>query len=573
MFSELLSLFQKAFVRLRTAVMNPFRRVIRRTQQLSNANLITAKLINPINKKLREIFSFKPKAKEDYITVGNFWISRKVIYFLIIAICAGVFIYFTWFASDVQETTTTTNVVTTTYDDLKLAEFSGKANIRAANGSVVYTGDVAAGMITGVGTLWNQDGLLIYEGNFLNNQYSGVGTLYYPNGNVMYNGEFAENLFQGTGYYYSLEGNLLYEGTFEKGSFNGEGISYNEEGNLIYEGNFQSGNYHGNGILYYANGIKKYEGEFYQGKAQGQGTSYSNTGKLLFTGLFARNEIHYESLLGITLEDAMSMFGETPVVYYSEVDTVFLFEGAHVALKGDCMVQLLRDSSALSTDDDWYLPGEEEDTLTDDTIPTDTIVFDENGEGSLLGEGTSVGEDENTTTTSVTTTTDADGNEVTTTTTTDTTASTVNTTTMLDGIELPVLATGDTFSAYYYLSSDEWQKAEELDKTQITISSVTAYSDDLDVAFLENTDMTAANGVTNLIDCVAIDRIRRDDPTAFSNNSFEMTTKNKSYIYVSGINMAEAVYSEIYELEGVRYKLCYQMDNPEALKFITLEVY
>ncbi len=576
MFSELLSLFQKAFVRLRTAVMNPFRRVIRRTQQLSNANLITAKLINPINKKLREIFSFKPKAKEDYITVGNFWISRKVIYFLIIAICAGVFIYFTWFASDVQETTTTTNVVTTTYfdyDDLKLAEFSGKANIRAANGSVVYTGDVAAGMITGVGTLWNQDGLLIYEGNFLNNQYSGVGTLYYPNGNVMYNGEFAENLFQGTGYYYSLEGNLLYEGSFEKGSFNGEGISYNEEGNLIYEGNFQSGNYHGNGILYYANGIKKYEGEFYQGKAQGQGTSYSNTGKLLFTGLFARNEIHYESLLGITLEDAMSMFGETPVVYYSEVDTVFLFEGAHVALKGDCMVQLLRDSSALSTDDDWYLPGEEEDTLTDDTIPTDTIVFDENGEGSLLGEGTSVGEDENTTTTSVTTTTDADGNEVTTTTTTDTTASTVNTTTMLDGIELPVLATGDTFSAYYYLSSDEWQKAEELDKTQITISSVTAYSDDLDVAFLENTDMTAANGVTNLIDCVAIDRIRRDDPTAFSNNSFEMTTKNKSYIYVSGINMAEAVYSEIYELEGVRYKLCYQMDNPEALKFITLEVY
>lgn len=576
MFSELLSLFQKAFVRLRTAVMNPFRRVIRRTQQLSNANLITAKLINPINKKLREIFSFKPKAKEDYITVGNFWISRKVIYFLIIAICAGVFIYFTWFASDVQETTTTTNVVTTTYfdyDDLKLAEFSGKANIRAANGSVVYTGDVADGMITGVGTLWNQDGLLIYEGNFLNNQYSGVGTLYYPNGNVMYNGEFAENLFQGTGYYYSLEGNLLYEGSFEKGSFNGEGISYNEEGNLIYEGNFQSGNYHGNGILYYANGIKKYEGEFYQGKAQGQGTSYSNTGKLLFTGLFARNEIHYESLLGITLEDAMSMFGETPVVYYSEVDTVFLFEGAHVALKGDCMVQLLRDSSALSTDDDWYLPGEEEDTLTDDTIPTDTIVFDENGEGSLLGEGTSVGEDENTTTTSVTTTTDADGNEVTTTTTTDTTASTVNTTTMLDGIELPVLATGDTFSAYYYLSSDEWQKAEELDKTQITISSVTAYSDDLDVAFLENTDMTAANGVTNLIDCVAIDRIRRDDPTAFSNNSFEMTTKNKSYIYVSGINMAEAVYSEIYELEGVRYKLCYQMDNPEALKFITLEVY
>lgn len=529
MFSELLSLFQKAFVRLRTAVMNPFRRVIRRTQQLSNANLITAKLINPINKKLREIFSFKPKAKEDYITVGSFWISRKVVYFLIVAVCAGVFIYFTWFAGDVQETTTTTNVVTTTYydyDDLKLAEFSGKANIKAANGSVVYTGDVADGMITGTGTLWNQDGVLIYEGSFLNNQYSGVGTLYYPNGKVKYSGEFAENQFNGNGYFYSQEGNLLYTGSFENGTYNGEGIAYNEEGSLIYEGNFRAGNYHGNGVLYYANGIKKYEGEFYQGKEQGQGISYSNTGKRLFTGLFARNEIHYESLLGITLEDALAMFGEMPVVYYSEVDTVFLFEGAHVALKGDCMVQLLRNNTALSGDDDWYMPGEEEDELTDDSLPTDTIVFDEN-----------------------------------------------QTTTMLDGTELPVLSSGDTYSAYYYLSSDEWQQAESLDKTQITIEAVTAFSDDLDVSFLENTDMAAANGATNLIDCVAIDRIRRNEPTAFSNNSFEMTTKNKSYIYVSGINMAEAVYSEIYELEGVRYKLCYQMDNPDALKFMTLEVY
>ena len=97
MFIELLKLFQKAFVRLRTAAMNPFRRVVRRFQQLFNVNLITAKLINPINKKIRAIFSFKPKSKEDYVTIGNFWISRKVIYFLILALCAGVFIYFTWF--------------------------------------------------------------------------------------------------------------------------------------------------------------------------------------------------------------------------------------------------------------------------------------------------------------------------------------------------------------------------------------------------------------------------------------------------------------------------------------------
>ena len=37
------SLLGKAFIRLRTAVMNPFQRVVRRIQQLFNANIITSK--------------------------------------------------------------------------------------------------------------------------------------------------------------------------------------------------------------------------------------------------------------------------------------------------------------------------------------------------------------------------------------------------------------------------------------------------------------------------------------------------------------------------------------------------
>ena len=42
------SLLGKAFIRLRTAVMNPFQRVVRRVQQLFNANIITSKLVAPI---------------------------------------------------------------------------------------------------------------------------------------------------------------------------------------------------------------------------------------------------------------------------------------------------------------------------------------------------------------------------------------------------------------------------------------------------------------------------------------------------------------------------------------------
>ena len=64
-------LLGKAFIRLRTAVMNPFQRVVRRIQQLFNANIITSKLVAPINAKVRKILSGEAKSPEDYFTVGR----------------------------------------------------------------------------------------------------------------------------------------------------------------------------------------------------------------------------------------------------------------------------------------------------------------------------------------------------------------------------------------------------------------------------------------------------------------------------------------------------------------------
>ena len=199
------SLLGKAFIRLRTAVMNPFQRVVRRIQQLFNANIITSKLVAPINAKVRKILSGEAKSPEDYFTVGRFWISRMLVYFLILAGCAAVFIYFNWIASPVSDTTATENVTTTVYydyDDVDLGEYTGKANIRAANGNVVYTGDISAGVCTGNGTLWTQDGTLVYEGVFENNNFNGNGTMYYPGGTPQYTGEFKENQFSGSGVLY-----------------------------------------------------------------------------------------------------------------------------------------------------------------------------------------------------------------------------------------------------------------------------------------------------------------------------------------------------------------------------------
>ena len=100
-------LLGKAFLRLRTAVMNPFQRVVRRVQQIFNVNIITSRLVAPINAKVRKILNGEAKSPEDYFTVGRFWISKMLVYFLIMAGCAAVFIYFNWIAAPVSDTTAT----------------------------------------------------------------------------------------------------------------------------------------------------------------------------------------------------------------------------------------------------------------------------------------------------------------------------------------------------------------------------------------------------------------------------------------------------------------------------------
>ena len=133
---------------------------------------------------------------------------------------------------------------------------------------------------------------------------------------------------------------------------------------------------------------------------------------------------------------------------------------------------------------------------------------------------------------------------------------------------LPVL---NGYHIYYYLSTDKWQAAADLDGSAVNITAVTAYGDSLNVDFLEKSLKTPENGGVGLQECVAIDRIRMDIPTAFSSVSYELTTRNKTYLEVSGVNMAEAIYEEVCEENNVRYRLCYEMDDPEQLMFLTVE--
>lgn len=511
------NLLEKAFVRLRTAVMNPFRRGVRRIQQIFNANLITAKLVAPINTKIRRIMSGEAKSPEDYFSIGRFWISKALVHIVILAACAFVFIYFGWLAPPVADTMVVENLITSVYfdyDDMDLGDFTGKANIRAANGEVVYTGDIVAGVCTGVGTLWNQDKVLIYSGELNNNDMEGNGTLYYPSGKIKYTGEFKENTFSGKGILYHTDGSVEYEGEFENGAFNGSGVSYNENGIMIYQGEFQNGTYHGNGTSYYSSGIKRYEGEFYMGRMQGTGSLYSSAGKPVFQGAFARDDIHYEALLGCNLQEVKEMFHENPIIYYSEEETSFLFERAQVILKTDCILEIQASKQDKTDDSSWYLSGEDGETLPETEESRTEDKDSENPES------------------------------------------------------LPVK---NNYNIYIYLPTDEWQEEGEADLSAVNVIGVTSYRPTVTAEFLNGEAMTPENGAAALQECVAIERIRLTNPTAFSNIKYELTTMNRTHIAVSRMNLADAIYEEVYELEDVRYRLCYEMDHPTELMFVTYE--
>ena len=166
----MLKLLLSAFRRIVTAVTNPFRMLIVRIQRMFNINVITAKLVRPLTKKVKALITLRPQTREDYFVIGRWWIYKKLFLTLLLALCAGVFIYFTMFAPKLPAAMATAASVETdvyfNYDDMKLREFTGVANIRAADGSVVYTGDVDKGVCTGNGTLRDRKGRLEYRGGF-----------------------------------------------------------------------------------------------------------------------------------------------------------------------------------------------------------------------------------------------------------------------------------------------------------------------------------------------------------------------------------------------------------------------
>lgn len=598
---DLLKLLLSALQRVVTAISAPFRMLLVRARRLFNVNVLTAKLIQPLTKHMKRLLRLRPTQRSDYVSVGRFLVFKQLPRLLVVALCAGIFIYFSAFAQKVESIPADLSEIKTdttfAYDDLSVQDFTGLANITAYDGSVIYTGAVEQGVCTGAGLLYDRDGNLVYQGEFDQNVYSGSGTRYHPDGGVEYEGEFAGNLYHGSGKHYDLAGGLLYEGGFAGGLYDGDGKLYGQNGGLLYEGGFSQGLRQGSGSEYGESGALRYKVEFFGGLFQGQGQLYGGNGRSLYTGVMLAGAIHYRSLVGATLQEVEAAFHETPAIFYTDDgNSCFYFEWAGVIVTTDCRVKVHEWERERENPSDGYyylpaddtLPWAEDDAETPEAaagvaemaalpggvfpavMPVGWVIIDPyNPESSSSSESSSgsssSGSSESSAASSAS---ESSGDETSSQAGEGGTSAASREDSAASRADLPEFVE-KTKQLYFEVDKDVWQTEETLDKSKVSIRQVTVLEER--TAPENGTEQPAGNRPPGVEDCVAIDSIRRSLPTAFGDILFEVDNQNKLFRRIWNINHAGLIRQEVFLADDVLYRLCYLPDSDEAPVYYTIE--
>ena len=172
-----------------------------------------SKVLTGLRNFLQKLFDVKPHDKNDYFTVRNWMISRRL-GFAVVIVVGLISLYFliTVAGSLGLGKAASDGVRVYRYTSIPLRFAEGNVKIKARSGYIAYEGNVKDGYAEGYGNLYSKDSNLIYSGEFGHGRYNGTGTLFYADGQTQYEGEFADNCFQGTGILYRLNGSKEYEG-------------------------------------------------------------------------------------------------------------------------------------------------------------------------------------------------------------------------------------------------------------------------------------------------------------------------------------------------------------------------
>ena len=194
--------------------------------------------------KIRDFFvrllDIKPRDKKDYYTIGNWMVSKKLAYAVVMIVGTVSLIYIIMVRAPFGSFSGNDGIKTYKYTSLLLRMQNGKVRIKGRGGYLAYEGSVAKGYTEGNGTLFDREGSMVYIGNFEKSRFEGNGTMYYPGEIVQYTGDFHENLFHGEGKLYRRSGSMEYNGQFAAGRKEGHGILYDTAGSRVFEGEFSA---------------------------------------------------------------------------------------------------------------------------------------------------------------------------------------------------------------------------------------------------------------------------------------------------------------------------------------------
>ncbi len=592
----IITLIFSSFKRLTTVLTSPFRMMLINFQRLFNINIITAKLISPLSKKIKELSKLRPEKSSDYYSFGSVLVYKKLFATITMVACAAIFIYFMMFASPIPEQAVESEEVITQisydYDDMDISEFTGVANIKSSDGKIVYTGDVNLGVCSGEGTLYDRDGNLLYEGSFENNKYQGMGTKYYPNDTIQYVGDFENNQFSGSGKEYDVYGNIVYEGSFKDDEYHGTGMLFSET-SIIYEGAFANGNYHGAGTLYSPNGTISYSGDFYEGKPQGVGTMYNSAGKVIYTGSVYNGDINHKALINASLADLDTMFTETPKIYYSSNDTVFFYEQAGVVISTDAKMMVYewekpQDPSEIGQGE-YYMPtGASHSSEFANLTLSSAVYTPKTYTLAPMLFAPATGSDDSSSSSSDDDEEDED---------TSTTSGSVEIDEYIAALEKQAEANSAAFqeymsaiiqmqeeqndpqvpdfvdksvTLYFEIDKNVWSSEAELDRSKVFVDKVTVISTANPRDMLPDVIAYDENFPPSVEDCVSINYIRKTDSAAFSNIAFVLDEQNKLFIELAKINYAERIIQESYIDGEYTYIFSYQLDDPSQSLYYSI---
>lgn len=127
-----------------------------------------------------------------------------------------------------------------------------------------------------------------------------------------------------------------------------------------------------------------------------------------------------------------------------------------------------------------------------------------------------------------------------------------------------------TQKLYFEIDRDVWQSEDEMETDKVRVKKVTVFSGEIPKVPQEAVEYPD-DAPPGLEDCAAIDFLRQELPTAFSQIIFEADRQNRLFVRLWNINFAQRIDRKTYLLDNLTYRYAYQAQGEETPLYFSVE--